>query len=296
MYPITRPSLALAASYGATLEEAFSSALKHDEAPAVADARLDQADEQLSQAWGGFLPSITAEGTYGRREDTGRLLDPEQWSARLAARWQLFQGGAEYAGLRSLRRTREGADASVQAARHALYARVAEAHFAALAAALELETLKSLLDLTQQRVKELSDRARIGRTRESEALAARAQLASVSAQVRAADADLGEARAGWSRVTGLSPEQAPSQPLDKDPIAAAEIPRPFPALAHFMGPARERPDVVAARRQFEAADELWQVALAGNFPKLEATGNWYLARSGSLDNGRWDAVLTLTLP
>ncbi|MCC7441137.1 MAG: TolC family protein, partial [Bdellovibrionales bacterium] len=97
-------------------------------------------------------------------------------------------------------------------------------------------------------------------------------------------------------VTGLSPEQAPSQPLDKDPIAAAEIPRPFPALAHFMGPARERPDVVAARKQFEAADEQWQVALAGNFPRLEATGNWYLARSGSLDNGRWDAVLTLTLP
>ncbi|HTL10838.1 MAG TPA: TolC family protein [Bdellovibrionota bacterium] len=276
------------------MQQAFQAALGHHESTQTAEDELTQARERYNQGWAAFIPNLSAGGSYLLRDPNSRL--DNAWSAQLTATETLFRGGAEYAGLNELSSLRASAEVSTLSARQALFSSVAQAHYAALAAALDLENLRTLGELTQARVKELLERARVGRSRDTEAASARAQAAAVQAQIRAAQATLVQAQTAWARLTGLPGDQAPLKAGESDTIAGARIPQPFPPLEPFLKGAASRADVEAAQKAADAASSARSVAVAGHLPTIAASGNWYLDRSGALDNGRWDATLTVSVP
>lgn len=72
----------------------FSEAISraHQSRPELlaSQARIKAADEQVSYAYKGFFPSISASGSYNR---VGReFYPPEGWSAGITATWGLFNG------------------------------------------------------------------------------------------------------------------------------------------------------------------------------------------------------------
>ncbi|HMK43330.1 MAG TPA: TolC family protein [Dissulfurispiraceae bacterium] len=72
------------------LPEAVERAYKNRPELLASDARVKASDEQVSYAYKGFLPSISAVGSYSR---TGQdFLPPEGWTAGIALSWSLFNG------------------------------------------------------------------------------------------------------------------------------------------------------------------------------------------------------------
>jgi outer membrane protein len=76
---------------------------------------------------------------------------------------------------------------------------------------------------------------------------------------------------------------------------SGELPPPGP-LESYLAAIEGRPDVAAARSRAEAASAGEWVATGAILPSVDLVGNYYMKRSGLLDNVHWDAQLALTIP
>ncbi len=282
-----------------SLAEAYQAALQKNESIGIGQKRVDQASELVDQAWGSLLPSVSLIGTYQRQDNSasgsavagGRFTLPEQTNAWFGLTQPIFRGMAEYGGLAAVKADRRAAEAVLSAERLRLYAGVADAYFKVLAAEQDRRNLQTLVDLSSRRVKELKDRSRIGRSREGDVLAARAQATILNSQLEAAQSDINQTRDQFSLVTGLAPH-TPLAPADM----ANALPGKMEMLTAFLDRVPERPDLRAQQERVTSAEERVVVARAGHFPSLDATANYYLRRAGVLDDVKWDVGLRLTVP
>lgn len=279
------------------LNGAYQSALDKTETVAIQTASQEQLGEQATQATGALFPSIAFTGTYLRQDQsapsgsstTQAFTRPDQISARIGATQPLFQGLAEYATLRSTRDLHEAGIKNTEQSKLTLYGTVAEAYFNVLSAERDLQNLKRLQELTNKREKDLTQRNRIGKSRKGEVLSAQSIGATLKAQIQAAEALLSQSRDQFAYVTGLDRNTA----LKDDVL---KLPEKLESLDQYVGLVGKRPDLEALRLQVSSAEENIIVARAGHFPTLEASGNYYLKRTGVLENVKWDFGLSVTFP
>jgi len=140
--------------------------------------------------------------------------------------------------------------------------------------------------VTAGRIKELEDRAAIGRSRQGEVLASKAQLAQEEASLAAALSDENSAQLELSFLTGLEGEVSP----------LAAVAPALPDLQPYLAKARTRFDVAAARRALEASELDADSQARLNWPSLDLGANYYLKRPAPAQDSRWDAGLTLRVP
>lgn len=284
--------------YGAaTLEMAYLHALESHESLSMARSKWVQTEERLAQGSGSFLPKISLGATHSLQDSSGTnqaagasgLTRRDQTNAKLTALQPLFRGLGDFAALRGLRAEHLAAEKTVARARQTLYQAVAESFFDVLAAEQDLVNLQSILKLTEERVKDLSQRVRIGRSRKGDALSSQAQFAVVQAELQSAENLVKTTRDRFSLATSLPPETELQFDFPKDSPDLAP-------LESFLEKAKQRPDLEALASLAEMADEQIVVARAGHFPTVDLTGNYYLKRTGSLEGVDWDLGLSLKLP
>jgi outer membrane protein len=277
-----------------TLADCYAAALERSETVAQQRELVLQAHEHVRQAGGAVLPSLAAVAGWQWQESAGSsalqqsLAPTSQTTARITATQPLFRGGREYAALRAARRLETAQQDTEQQAEVQLYKDVAAAYYAVLSAERDLVNLADQLKAYDARIVELIQWEAIGRSRTSEKLtaqAARANLEAVGVQLRGG---LAQARETFAFLTGL--------PMDT-PVAdeTGEVPAPAD-LATYLAALDNRPDVAAARSRAEAASDAVWVATGAVLPSVDLIGDYYMKRSGVLDNVHWDAQLALTIP
>lgn len=277
-----------------TLQDCYAAALARSEAVAQQRELVVQAREHVRQAGGAVLPSLAAVAGWQWQENPGTgtlqqsLAPTTQTTARITATQPLFRGGREYAALRQARRLATAQESTERQAEVQLYKDVAASFYSVLSATRDLANLADQLAAYDARIAELADRERIGRSRTSEVLTARAARASLGAQDVQLRGVLDQARQALAFLTG-QPTDAPLADEAGDPPAPDELQT---CLAGIEG----RPDVVAARARAEAARAGEWVATGAVLPSIDVIGNYYLKRGGVLEDVRWDAQLALTLP
>lgn len=279
---------------GLTLKAAFSAARSHAENIRIQKGTVNQAEERLGQAKGALFPTVAAIGTYTRQHapessaGNRAFTQPTQRNVRLNLTQPLFRGFAEYAAWRSadiqleLQRERERAEVV------SLYEQLVVAYFDLLSATQDRRNLIALRDLTDRRVDDLRARVRIGRSRKGELLSAQAQAASVRAELEASEATIAQLREGLSNLTGVPAIGE----LDHQPAPPAAA----PDLGALLKRIDFRPDVMAQRKQVETTGESVAIARAGHWPTFDFFGNYYLDRTGVLQNSKWDIGLNLSFP
>ena len=271
-----------------SLEQAYRSALQTSESVKTSQAARDAADESYVQARGSILPQVSASGTFGR--DPTLPSGQTDTTVKLTAQQPLFRGLSEYAALRGADDLREAASFDVGDAKLDLYVAVAESFYQVHTAERDLSHLTEAARLTGERVKELGERERIGRSRKSEVLAARSREAAALASIQSAQAELTVARERFSRVTGLGPEtqlSAPSGGAVRDAVKFAEF---------YLRRVENRYDIQSLRRRFDATDEAVSVAWGAHLPQIDLSANYYVKRPSYLEDKSWDATLSVTLP
>lgn len=280
-----------------SLHDAYQSALSKVETVPIQQARAEQADARVSQLWGAVMPSISLLASY-QRQDTAPADSPvasrftltDQFNSRITATQPLFRGFAEYAGIRGVKAAQRAQKAQLESTRLTLFSTVASGYYSVLAGEQDRKNLETLIELTERRVKDLRDRARIGRSREGEVLTAQAQLAVQKSQLQAAKLALEQARNQFAQVTGLAPT------VTLDPPRSLAIPTKGGNLEDFLSKVEERPDVRALKETLGSAEESVIIARAGHFPSVDLTGNYYLKRAGIQEAVKWDVGVFLTLP
>lgn len=260
---------------------------------AASQEGLAEADQRIRELWGAVRPNValqgsefiqdSASGGTGVQSTLNRADRPE---AKLTLSQPLFSGFREFLALKAARARRDASAADLSRASSLLYKDVARAFHDLLAVQGELETRRATVVLTSERVKDLEARAKLGRSRASEVLQARVQLAEAEAQLPDAAGREGTAQEVLGFLTGLP---VPFEPVEGTAPSA-------PPLEDALRRARARPDVQARRDEHAAALFVERASRRERWPTAGLSGAYYLKRVGFQEDIKWDLTFLASIP
>ncbi len=279
-----------------SLEEAYQSARARTETEGLQVSEVEQSHQRLTQARAGILPSLVLNGTYTRQQmppasSVNAFTRADQHQVRLTLSQPVFRGLREFAALDVAHAGWQGEQARLRQARRSLYASVAQSFYRLAQAEVDTANLLELLQVSRRRAEDVRGRVRIGRSRSGDLLAAETQVATVEAQLQAAQVTWEQARDQFVLMTGQPREVAPAIPSVREPLPSVLVP-----LENHLRRLEQRPDVEAALQALRAAERGVDVAWGAHLPSIDAGGNWYLERTGILATTQWDISVTASMP
>ena len=168
-----------------------------------------------------------------------------------------------------------------------LYQLVIGAYYNLMVAQNDTKNLQELQKFSRERVKELKDRAAVGRSRRGELVQAEAQLLTADSQFQQGTINLQAAEKTFEFYTNI-----PAGEL----AIPADFPKEIASLQEMINKVRTRPDIMAANQQVKLADKQIEISKGGHYPSLDLIGNYYLTRTGVLATSDWDIGLAVNLP
>ena len=278
-----------------TLDEAYRLTLKHSEAIAIGQESVAEAMARVDELQSVVLPQLGIRATEVLQDPaadnlggglSGSFVASSRPQVNLTLHQNLFTGFREFMALDAAKAQGEGLALRKTRAEHLLYLDVANAYLDLLATQRQIQIRQTIVNVTTDRVAELNDRVRLGRSRSSESLAAQAQLAQVQADLEGMKKQESLAQEVLQFLAGVSDNIAPR---DLDLPAA-------PTLKEAVEKSAGRPDVIARRKDVEAARLAADIAGRGMWPVIAADGNYYLERHGFQAPIKWDATISASIP
>jgi outer membrane protein len=269
---------------GASLDDCYQAALKRSQTQAISFEAISQAEEHYKQATGSVLPSLRVGGQlYSQSEPPSN-----ENQLAFSASQPLFQGFREYAALRE---AKDLVAASKQAYRWAawqLFADTAQAFNQVLAAEKNLADLQSELNLYADRISFLQGWLNIGRAQDTDVLSVQSAQAQIKAGIEAAKYQLAASREVLAFLTGL--------PVDQALADNESLPAQIDPLETYSAGLDQRPDLLAAAANVEAAKEGVNIASGQHLPQVAAGADYYPYRYKPDTDINWDAYITFTMP
>ena len=291
-----------AAQETVSLEEAIQRALVRSPAMAQQDQAVGNAMASQQQAWGSFLPSLSASSSGSLRSQnrfdptTDRVVtgSSDSYSAGLSASYTLFQGGRRFADLSQARANTRAAEARHEDQRFQVTLQTQNLFFEALRQA-DLEAVQeSRLAQAQQNLEMVRRRTQVGRATVSDSLRARLDLVNARQGLLQAQTATRAARFALGRQIGEGQPVIPARPDDLDPRPLALTDEEIFRLAETASPA-----VVAAEEATVASDQAVRAARTAYLPNLSfSTGYDWANQAASLSNGTtsWSLALRASYP
>lgn len=286
---------AIAAPSTVSLKDAVRSAIEKTETVPIGEARIHQADARIDQAKSKFFPILSLGGSYQQQDTSGvlsrqssALFGGRQTYTRFTLIQSVYEGGRDASNLSASRSDQEIQKQNLSIANYNTFTNVARGFYGVLSGEREIENLNKTITLAHDRVNEIKARAKIGRSRNTEVMAAQAQLAVLEAQRMAAQGQLVTAWDQFILFTGL--------PRDVKLVEKRENPAPPESIEVYLSRLDQRPDVAAVQSQIDSSKSSIDAAKAGHLPSLALNGNYYLTREGTQQGNNWDFGATLTIP
>jgi len=275
-----------------TLDDCYEAALRRSESLASQNESIIQAEERLSQARGATFPSLNLIGGYTRIDtppgQSTAFTRPDRPEVRITASQPIFRGLREFAAIRQMKSGTEAAKEARAQAEVQLYIDVSQAFYMVSTLEQDLQEVSAEIKLNRNRVQELQERRKIGRSRNSEVLSVESAVANLVSQTEVLQGQIASARESLVFLTGF----------ERD-IALKEIdnlPEKLPAVDQYVTKINTRPDIKLREEQLQVTEAGISIARGGHLPSLDATGNYYLKRVGILENQKWDFTVLFTLP
>lgn len=282
-----------------TLKEAYRLALKQSESVAVKKEELNIAQGHFYQSLNVVMPKVNflmtrfqqdtpEDGIVSGDSVGGSLSKPVTNTRRFTFSQPLFSGFKEIAALQGAGAEKSQKRNEIRRAKELLFVDVMEAFYNFLQARREVEILGSTRQALRDRVEELGERVKLGRSRENETHTSTAELKLTEAQLLEAtrfeivSRQLLEFYIGRKIDGALVDEPVPAQP-------------PAPKEDYLLK-ADQRSDVRAAADSYFLKQKGVTVAQAGLFPEVTLDGNYYTRREGFQSGVTWDALLTVDVP
>jgi len=273
-----------------TLADCFALALQRSEVVAIQQELIKENEGRFLQALSGALPRASFEASKKRQDGTGgsafTLRDvPER---KFVFSQPLFSGFKEFAamaGARAERRQRRHEEARAE---QLLFVDVSDAFYLVREQREDLAALEAIRAALIGRLEELADRERLGRSRPSEVVSAKAQLRRLEAEIELVRNREVTARQLLEFLTGLARVEG---------LADLEVSPPQLASENeYLAKASLRPDVRAAEEAWHVAKKEARVAQASFWPDVDVEGNYYTRRVGASSGVDWDVLLTVNVP
>ncbi len=279
------------ASAGAlTLEEGYRLALKRSEEIAIHQELINETEGRFMQALGTALPRASFSLSEKRQDGSGgsSFTLKEVPERKFVFTQPLFAGFKEFAAMGASRAEHRQRQFEYSKAELTLMVDVSDAFYLLLEQRQDREALETVREALRARLKELEERARLGRSRASELASAEAKLRRVEADIEEAKRDEATGEHLLAFLTGLprigALQDAPDNTLMLSPEEA------------YLAKVDQRPDVHATEQAWRVAEQQVTIARAKFFPTVDAEAHYYTTRVGAASGVDWDAILTVDVP
>lgn len=281
-----------------TLQDCYQLALNQNENLKIQNENLIQQTEQYNQVFGSLYPKFSfnasefLQDTSGTSNQNGvprSFTLEEQPTAKFTLNQLIFAGLREFSTSSALKAQARRTRFSLERSKKLLFLEVTNAFYQVLQGETDLVNVESFIALARDRVKELSERAEIGKSRKSEILSAKSQLAALTAQKEQIKSDLANARETLSLLIGIPSMQFQ---LKDSLLRLVDV----PAKENFLDRALKRSDVLALQQEVQSQKYLLKTAKGTLLPTASALGNYYTKRTGFQELIDWDVTFLLSIP
>lgn len=241
--------------------------------------QLEAAEQGLNSA---FRPSFDANASLYKQQNSASVT-----KGYLSGSYSVFSGMRDYISLKAAAARTGAARLDFSRAGQQLYLGVAQAYLSLLASQREVLIRREQLDVTEKRIAELEARADIGRSRKSEAVAVKTQLAQDKASYLNAAAGERLAQQALRFLTGLDTDLAP---------AGVSLRGEAP-LEDYLKASALRPDLAARRKSIAASGYQLDVQDRNLWPSVTVSADYYVLRHPMpAPASRWDGSLAVNIP
>lgn len=280
--PLKAQEFSTATMRPVTMGEAYKLALAKSETlaqQAEGISQLEAAERLISAS---FRPSFDLNASQGKQQNS-----PSATKVYFTGSYALFSGMKDYISAKASASRTSAAKMDLERARQQLYLNVAQEYLNLFLAQQEVFIRLEQMGVTSKRIAELETRANIGRSRMSEVVAAKTQLAQDKANYLAAASAERLAQQALLFITGLDSDLAPQE---------FSISREAP-LDEYLKLALMRPDLAARRKSLEAYNYLADIQDHNLWPTVGLAVDYYAVRSPMPNPAnRWDGTIALNLP
>lgn len=200
----------------------------------------------------------------------------------------LFQGfrslGAIY-GAGSLKKQRIG---EYERAKELLFIDVVSAFYDYVRIEKDITIIEGIINLSDDRIRDLKNWENIGRSRPSETATARVTLETFRADLAKAKSDLANARNLLTFLIGVA--------VDANELNDEKLPMPSGEPFDLLRLVERRPDVEAGRQAVKTARGGLIVAQSDLWPRITLDSNLYQHREGFQSGTSWDTLVTVRVP
>jgi outer membrane protein TolC len=300
-----------------TLAAAVSTALQQNLQVRTAAVQVALARAQLRQAEAGFQPTVGLQGSYTTQSSSGgsilsgtltvpgagivgqpfvaqvpSLGAAPSWLVRLNVAYPLYTGHALEDQLAIARASVRSAEAAFAAVANQVVLSVRQAYYGLELAQGTVGAAQRAVDAAQENVRVTAARVRVGTSPRFDLLQAQVQLAQSQQNLTRAKTGLVQAQQTLALVL--------NQPLTTryQPVTPLGLPAPPPNVDALVRMAlQQRPELIQARANVEAAEAAIDLAAAGRRPNITLTGGPTVATSDPTERlpVSWTGAIQVTL-
>lgn len=264
-----------------SLTDALAAAYQSNPDLMAQRAALRATDEQVPQALSGWLPTVTAQGSYGAARSRAKVTSS---SPTISENTNPLTGAVTlnqniFAGGRTVNAT-EQAEYSVLAGRSTLtdveqttLLNAVVAYMDVISNESVVELNKNNIDVLKRQLEATSDRFRVGELTRTDVAQSEARLSGARTSLTQAEAQLTASRSAYARVVGHAPGS-----LER-PKPNSDVPQSEEAAREVA--AKNNPNVQAARNAEQASRAAISVAKGALLPSFDVQAQYQYGREAS---------------
>jgi outer membrane protein TolC len=283
-----------------TLRDCYELALKRSETVAIRKEDIETAEAQFFKATGEAVGDVNFVMTDFRQDapkpsGMGEAGVTRTFSLRHRRERQFVITQPLFQGFKSLGALAGAGSLKIQRqqerfrAEQLLFLDVVLAFYDVMRYKKDVEIIQGIHQLFQERIDELRSREKIGRSRPSEVVNAKARM-------RLTEADLAQSQ-GALKVAQYILEFLTGIPIDIERLKEEDLETAVAQNSDdLLQAVKIRPDVKAARYAVKTAGSNVIVAQSGLWPEISLENNQYIRREGFQKDFDWDLLFTIDIP
>lgn len=246
-----------------------------------------QAEQRLKQAKSSNLPLIGLKNSNFVRDTANNIYTGAGMDSRLTVSQPLFTGFKNKETIALSQVTVHSKELQYQNVARLLKTKVTQSFYTIVSAESDIKNIQNTLTFMQNRLEELKDRVRLGKSRESEVLAIESQIATLNAQLEKSKGDRAKEMETLACLLEIEPTIITLN--DNTPIIEESG-----KLETFLETVKSRPDIESARQEVMIQSAKIKISKGAMLPTLKLDGTLYAARSGN--TSIWDTAVSIDMP
>lgn len=283
---------------GMSLEECYRYALQRSETVAISEQEIARAQAIYTQALGSVLPKLSinvnellqdsSANTDGAGTVGSTFTQFSRPSVAVTLTQPLFRGFKEFRALKLAKINESQQRLLWRNAERLLFQDVVISFLTIVKLERDIESFQSILKVQRSSLGELSERVKLGKSRDAEGALLSAEIALNEAELARLQGNRKVAYDTLGFLTGLDPQP---------PISYLNPPvRDLQPLEYYATRVDNRYDVQAARDATQIARGEIKIRQGDLLPQADVVANYYPYRAGFQRDIKWDASFNVGIP